>query len=78
MSDFRRQRYPKRQRTVEAVSECLAGKQVKHEDTAILCETSAFLIGDRHARRARDQERQTLPVTSDKKGPLPIARRRKR
>jgi hypothetical protein len=25
-----------------------------------------------------DQERQTLPVASDKKGTLPIARRRKR
>jgi hypothetical protein len=28
--------------------------------------------------RSADQERETLPVTSDKKGALPVARRRKR
>ena len=34
-------------------------------------------ISDSPAVWSADQERQTLPVTSDKKGPLPIARRRK-
>jgi hypothetical protein len=35
-------------------------------------------ISDSPAVRSADQEREALPVTSDKKGPLSIARRRKR
>jgi hypothetical protein len=35
-------------------------------------------ISDSPAVRSTDQEREALPVTSDKKGPLSIARRRKR
>ena len=35
-------------------------------------------ISDSPAVRSPDQERETLPVTSDEKGPLSIARRRKR
>jgi hypothetical protein len=39
---------------------------------------TTFAISDSPAVRSADQERQTLPVTSDKKGALSIARRRKR
>jgi len=35
-------------------------------------------ISDSPAVRSPDQEREALPVTSDEKGTLPIARRRKR
>jgi hypothetical protein len=35
-------------------------------------------ISDSSAVRSADKERETLPVTSDEKGPLSIARRRKR
>jgi hypothetical protein len=35
-------------------------------------------ISDSPPMRSADQERETLPVTSDEKGALPIARRRKR
>jgi hypothetical protein len=34
-------------------------------------------ISDRASVRSADQERETLPVASDEKGPLSIARRRK-
>ena len=35
-------------------------------------------ISDSSSVRSADQEREVLLVTSDEKGPLPIARRRKR
>jgi hypothetical protein len=39
---------------------------------------TTFAISDSPAVRSADQERQTLPITSDQKGALPITRRRKR
>jgi hypothetical protein len=37
---------------------------------------TALPISDSPAMRSADKERQALPVTSDEKGPLSIARRR--
>jgi hypothetical protein len=41
-------------------------------------EPAARAISDSPAVRGANKERETLPVTSDEKGALPITRRRKR
>jgi hypothetical protein len=69
------------QAVVGAVSHRGGGGTEKNEQRAYGRErekSATRAISESPAVRSADQERQALPVTSDKKGPLSIARRRKR